>query len=180
MRVWVYSETALEPPVTAPTATAGGPLEVLMETETVRQYMVAATDEADVEAITRIGRLLAGDVDRSMGFITPSGERLDIPDPLYRALRNITASLAQDEAITLVTQSLQGEVGVDGAAAILNATQQYMVERLDEGVIPSTGEGMRRCISLRDVMLHKARLRALQREGLKELARLSQEFGLYD
>ncbi len=151
-----------------------------METETVRQYMVATTDEADVEAITRIGRLLAGDVDRRMGFITPSGERLDIPDALYDALRQLTAALAQDEALTLMSRPLHMEVTIDEAARLLNASPQYMVERLDEGIIPSTGEGVRRCISLRDVMAHKARLRALQREGLKELVRLSQEYGLYD
>lgn len=151
-----------------------------METETARQYMVAAPDEADVKAITRIGRLLAADVDRRMGFITPSGERLDIPDALYDALRELTATLAQDEALTLMSHPLRMEVTINEAARLLNATQQYVVERLDEGVIPSTGEGVRRCISLRDVMVHKARLRALQREGLKELVRLSQEFGLYD
>jgi len=155
-------------------------LELHMKTETVRQYMVAATDEADVEAITRIGRLLASDVDRRMGFITPSGERLDIPDALYDALRQLTASLAQGETLTFTSRPLYTEVTIDEAADLLSASRQYVTARLDEGSIPSTGEGVRRCIRLRDVMVHKARLRALQREGLKELVRLSQEFGLYD
>ncbi len=144
-----------------------------METETVRQYMVATTDEADVEAITRIGRLLAADGSRTMRFVAPNGERVDIPQPLYEALLQLTAALAQDEALTLMSRPLHTGVTIDEASHLLNASPQYVVERLDEGVIPSTGEGARRCISLRDVMVHKARLRALQREGLKELVRLT-------
>lgn len=150
-----------------------------METETVRQYMVAATDEADVEAITRIGRLLAGDVDRRMGFITPSGERLDIPDALYRALRDITALLAQDEAITLAARSLQGEVGVDEAAGILNTSRQGIMRLLDEGVLPYSQAGVRHCIPLRQLMIYKGRMDAQRREALNRLTQLSQEFGLY-
>jgi len=156
-------------------------LELHMKTDTVRQYLVAATDEADVEDITRIGRLLAADgSSRTMRFVAPNDERIDIPQPLYEALLQLTAALAQDEALTLMSRPLHMEVTIDEAARLLNASRQYVVERLDEGIIPSTGEGARRCISLRDVMVHKARLRALQREGLKELVRLSQEYGLYD
>src|SRR5579875_3470432 len=151
-----------------------------MDVDTVRHDTVAATDEADIQAITRIGRLLASDESHAMQFVAPNGERLDIPRPLYEALLQLTAALAQGEALTLTSRPLQMEVTIDEAADLLNASQHYVVERLDERVIPSTGEGARRCIRLQDVMIHKARLGALHREGLKELARLSQEFGLYD
>lgn len=150
-----------------------------METETLHQRTIAATDEADVKAIARIGRLLAGDVDRRMGFITPAGEHADIPQPLYDALRELTAALAQGEALTFTSRPLHAEVTIDEAADLLSASRQYVAERLGDGSIPFTGEGARRCIRLQDVMVHQARLGALHREGLRELVRLSEELGLY-
>jgi excisionase family DNA binding protein len=115
-----------------------------------------------------------------MGFITPSGECLDIPDALYRALRDITASLAQDEAITLVAQPLQGEVGVDEAAEILNTSRQGIMRLLAEDVLPYSMTGAQYCIPLRKLMIYKRRMDAQRREALTRLTQMSQEFGLYD
>ena len=151
-----------------------------MDVDTVRHDTVAATDEANAQAIARIGRFLAGDVSYAAQFIAPTGEHVHIPQPLYDALRQVTASLAQGEALTLIPCSLYDEVTIDEAATLLGVSAQSVAAKLDDGTIPSSGEGAQRCIRLRDLVAYKARLRALHKEDLSELARLSQEFGLYD
>ena len=111
-------------------------------------------------------------------FIGPQGETLDIPASLLQALRVVVADLQQGDAISIMT--LHQALTTQEAAEILNVSRPYLIKILEEGAMPYTKVGTHRRIRLNDVLAYKKVRNIREREGLTELAQISQEFGLYD
>ncbi len=64
------------------------------------------------------------------------------------------------------------------AADILNIDTTSLVQLLDEGIIPSTGEGSHRSVHPDDLLAHKEGRSAIRRAALRELTQLSQQAGM--
>ena len=111
-------------------------------------------------------------------FLGPQGETLDIPMSLLQALRVVVADLQQGDAVSIMT--LPQALTTQEAAEMLNVSRPYLIKILEEGAMPYTKVGTHRRIRLSDVLAYKAVRHIREREGLAELTRLSQEFGLYD
>jgi excisionase family DNA binding protein len=95
-----------------------------------------------------------------------------------RVLTEAARVLARGDAVAVVP--LQQELTTQGAADLLNVSRQYLVRLLDQGTIPCHKVGTHRRIAVGDLLRYK-RQRDLERQhGLAELARLSQELGLYE
>jgi excisionase family DNA binding protein len=72
------------------------------------------------------------------------------------------------------------EVTTQQAADLLNVSRQYLVRLLDEGRIPFRKTGKHRRLRIEDVLAFKEERDKNRRAGLRELSRLTQDFGGYD
>ncbi|HWE34926.1 MAG TPA: helix-turn-helix domain-containing protein [Isosphaeraceae bacterium] len=106
-----------------------------------------------------------------------AGEFLDLPGPAVRLLSEILAEMARGHAVALV--SADSELTIQEAADYLNVSRPYLVGLLERGEIPSREDGERHRVVLRDLIAYKNRTDAAREEALDELARVSQELGLY-
>jgi excisionase family DNA binding protein len=106
-------------------------------------------------------------------------DAVELPETAWRLLRVIARSLARGEAVKVV--SFQPMLSAFGIADLLNVSIAHAEQLLDEGELPFVRtETNDRRVRFQDVMTYKVRRDAERREALTELARLSQELGLYD
>ncbi len=69
---------------------------------------------------------------------------------------------------------------IEEAADVLNVDRTYLVQLLDTHKLPSRGEGEQRCIARDDLFDYKQARDILRRMYLRDLTRLSIEYGLDD
>ena len=69
---------------------------------------------------------------------------------------------------------------IQEAADVLNVEREYLVQLLDTHKLPSRGAGEQRCIARDDLFDYKQARDILRRMYLRDLTRLSIEYGLDD
>jgi len=77
-------------------------------------------------------------------------------------------------------QEQQEMFTIEEAADILNVDRAYLVQLLDTHKLPARGEGEQRCIARDDLFDYKQACDILRRMYLRNLTRLSIEYGLDD
>jgi excisionase family DNA binding protein len=82
-----------------------------------------------------------------------------------------TMFFVRDEEEVLTTQE---------AANMLHVSRPYLIKLLEKGEIPFTKVGLHRRVRSHDVIEYLKRREEKEEEGLRKLAQLSQEYGLYD
>ena len=141
----------------------------------IEQGPIAAS-ENEQPALRKIDRILEKSTQSPM-LVGPDGEQIPLPPTLFRVLKRIVAHLTRGQAVTIIP--INKEVTTQEAADILNISRPYLVKLLEEGKIPFNSVGTHRRIPLNDLLAYKKRRDEERAEGLRELARLSQEYGLY-
>lgn len=131
--------------------------------------------EDERSALQAIDQIIATS-DR-LQLVGSQGETLTMPASLLDALRQVVEHLDQGDAVTIVPS--HKELTTQEAANLLNISRPYMIKLLETGVLPFTKVGKHRRVRLRDVLTYQATREQHERQGLAELARLSQEVG-YD
>ena len=111
-------------------------------------------------------------------LIAPDGEAIDLPKAVYDILTQVVQAMSQGLAVAVMPLHL--ELTTQEAADLLNVSRQYFVQLLDQGAIPFTKTGTHRRVRFGDVMAYKDIRDQQRREGLRRLARLSDELGMYD
>lgn len=111
-------------------------------------------------------------------FIGPDGQTVPIPQTIIELLRQSVEHLMQGDYVQV--KSVSNTLTMQQAADILNVSRHFMKRLLDQGEVPVISSGTRRRVRLEDVLRYKEQRDAKERQGLVELARLSQEMGLYD
>ncbi|HEX5415071.1 MAG TPA: helix-turn-helix domain-containing protein [Chloroflexota bacterium] len=109
-------------------------------------------------------------------LLGPDNERIELPEPVFRVLRQIVPHLLQGHALTIVP--IHKELSTQEAADTLNVSRPFLIGLLERGEIPFIRTGKHRRIRFGDLMAYKAKRDANRRETLDRLSRLSQEFGL--
>jgi excisionase family DNA binding protein len=66
------------------------------------------------------------------------------------------------------------------AADFLYVSRPYVIKLLDEGKLPYSMTGTHRRVLFEDLVSYKAEMKAIQRAGIEEIIRISEEAGLYD
>ncbi|NOY94199.1 MAG: helix-turn-helix domain-containing protein [Deltaproteobacteria bacterium] len=111
-------------------------------------------------------------------LVSPTGEVIELPESVFFLLERIIEVLARGDAITVVP--VGKELTTQQAANILNVSRQYLVRLLDDGRIPCRKTGTHRRVRMEDLLAYKRQRDLERREGLRELTRMTEEFGGYD
>ena len=111
-------------------------------------------------------------------LVGPAGESIPLPESVFYVLERVAEVMARGDSITVVP--VGREVTTQQAADLLNVSRQYLVRLLDEGRIPFRKTGNHRRLRIEDVLRFKEMRDKDRRAGLRELSRMTQEFGGYD
>jgi excisionase family DNA binding protein len=144
---------------------------------TVREGEPIVAAESEQLVLNRIEGVLE-DVQRVPKLIGPQGEEIELPQSVFRVLRQLVYHLAHGRAVTVVP--VNKELTTQEAADMLNVSRPYLIKLLEQGEIPFTKTGTHRRIRFSDLIEYKQRRDAERGRGLAELTQLSQELGLYD
>ena len=111
-------------------------------------------------------------------LVGPGGEAISIPESVFCVLERVAEVMARGDSVTVVT--VGKEVTTQQAADLLGVSRQYLVRLLDEERIPFRKTGKHRRLRVEDVLSFKEQRDKDRRAGLRELSRLTQDFGGYE
>jgi excisionase family DNA binding protein len=106
-------------------------------------------------------------------LLSPDGERIDIPDSAFEALRIIIEAMANGQPIPLVPHDK--ELTSQEAADILHVSRPHLIKLLERGDLPFHRVGTHRRVRIDDVLAYRDRRDAERKAALDEVARLSEE-----
>ena len=147
-----------------------------MTTKRAERGLISATEEERAE-IRRISRALADEPGRAK-LVSPKGDKILVPGPLFEVLERAAESLTHGEAVAIIP--IHKQLTTNQAAELLNVSRQYLVRLLDDEKIPFSRTGTHRRIRFGDLMDFKQQRDEMRRQALSEMTRRSQEAGLYD
>ncbi|WP_155893132.1 helix-turn-helix domain-containing protein [Cystobacter fuscus] len=110
-------------------------------------------------------------------LIGPTHESALIPTDVLMLLKQLLATLASEEAVTVMP--VHKELTTQEAANLLNVSRQYLVQLLDEGKIPFHRTGTHRRLYSKDVLEFRARRKKERRAQLDAMSEETQEAGGY-
>ncbi len=108
----------------------------------------------------------------------PDTEPLELPESLYRALRDAAHILRQGVAV--VISPLQRRLSTTEAGDLLGVSRQYLTRLIDKGEIPCDRTGRHRRLKLTDILDYKRRRDEARGAFLDDLTAESAEAGYYD
>ena len=138
-------------------------------------------DQQDKQALQGVQEMLshvAIDPQRSAYLVGPDNERIRVPEPLFRILRQAASMLSRGQRITLAP--ISKELSTQEAADLLRVSRPYLIKLLDEGLIAFTKTGRNRRVMFGDVVKYMNQRDNERRERLRNLIRQSEKMGLYD
>lgn len=139
----------------------------------------AAEIEAARQALRALCRL-ERDGDTLLRVEVPGGKKpvtALVPQSAFDAFLKILQQMSSGEDVMVFRQD--AELTSQQAANILNVSRPYLNKLLEEGEIPFRKVGRHRRIQAMDVLEYKQQAYKKSGEALDELARLSEELGLY-
>jgi excisionase family DNA binding protein len=115
---------------------------------------------------------------RASDLVLADGTRLPLPEPIAEVLSEVASALAQGQAVTVAPQHTT--LTTQQAADLLGVSRPTLVKLLEAGELPYTQPGRHRRVRLTDLLAYRERIRTERKEGLDELARISDDAGLYE
>lgn len=132
------------------------------------------------ESIERLAPVFAAGAEGAFRIrISPGGgpeETVSIPASAVRLLSDILAQMAQGNAVAVIP--VHAELTTQQAADILNVSRPFLIEQLEDGVIPFRKVGTHRRVLLSDVMRYKQTMDRNRLKALDELTAQAQELGM--
>lgn len=111
-------------------------------------------------------------------LISPSGERIDLPQPLYELLVKIVSDVEQGNVITLLPENQ--ELTTQAAANFLGISRPFLIRLLEDGKIPFRKVGTHRRVAFEHLLKYSQERAATRKTSLNDLTRKVQEAGVYD
>ena len=105
-----------------------------------------------------------------------SAESIAIPVSAFRLLNDILVEMAQGNAVTLVP--VHAELTTRQAADMLHVSRPFLIQQLEQGLIPFRKVGTHRRVLFRDVLAYQQKMHQQSLQTLEELSAIDQELGL--
>lgn len=139
-----------------------------------------ANEEAEVIDFVAAIRARGMDAPQATARLVSSDgrESLEIPDPLFRALKFVAEQMAAGRGVTLVPMGKL--LTTYEAAKLLGVSRPTLIKLLERDEIAFTKVGRHRRIKLTDVLGYQRRLAGIRSEALQEMADIAREDGLYE
>lgn len=102
----------------------------------------------------------------------------DLPAPVREALADVLHRFARGEAVVIGSAATLLTTGQ--AASMLGMSRTYLVQKIDAGELQCEFVGTHRRIRLGEALRYGEAFRAQRRKALDEVAKISNEAGLYD
>ncbi len=135
---------------------------------------VTAEEEAAVRALAALARRS----ELPAMLLGPDEQQLELPPSVRRLLGRLVVELADGHAVSITTH--RADLTTQEAADLLNVSRPFLVKLLEVGKIPFYRVGNRRRVRLSDALAYRERRNRAREAVLTELARESQELGLYE
>jgi excisionase family DNA binding protein len=132
---------------------------------------LAESEEAQIRELNRMLQL------GSPALIGADGERLELPDAVYRLLKDIARNMQSGRAIVLIPENQQ--LTTQRAADLLGVSRPHLIKLLEAGALPYHKAGSHRRIYLKDLVDYQKRRDAERKAALDSIAREAFESGLY-
>lgn len=110
--------------------------------------------------------------------LKPDQQSLHIPEKAMKLLISILNSMAEGKDTAVL--SAETYLTTQEAADYMKMSRPHLVQILEAGDIPFIKVGSHRRVKFSDLVAFDKKLRREQQKGLKEMARMDQEEGLYD
>lgn len=141
----------------------------------------APEERARVDAFARVVRDLVSHVSGqtpALRLVCAGDESIEIPPSMLHVLGQVAEVMARGDAVAVLP--VCQEITTQQAADLLNVSRQYLIRLLDEGRIPFRRTGKHRRLRVSDVLSYKSARDQDRRAGLRELSRLTEDFGGYE
>jgi excisionase family DNA binding protein len=114
---------------------------------------------------------------RRPALVCASGERLELPQPIFDLLVNILRSIKERRAVVMLPED--EAFTTQAAADYLGMSRPYLIGLLEKGNIPFHHVGSHRRVLFRDLMNYEGQRDSTRREGMSRLLQKVQAEG-YD
>ena len=114
----------------------------------------------------------------SAALVSSNGERIELPNTVYKILRKVVTLMAHGQAVTLVPDNQA--VTTQRAADLLGMSRPFFVKLLETGAMAYHRIGNQRRVYLRDVLAYSQKRDEERQAALDRLSRAAVEAGLYD
>jgi excisionase family DNA binding protein len=111
-------------------------------------------------------------------LVSSTGERIELPNTVYKILRKVVTLMAHGQAVTLVPDNQA--VTTQRAADLLGMSRPFFVKLLETGAMAYHRIGNQRRVYLRDVLAYAKKRDEERQAALDRLSRAAVEAGLYD
>jgi excisionase family DNA binding protein len=143
---------------------------VLLEQQTV----LPPAPDHDRDALDRLAAVLTSHQTRGQAaLVGPDGDRIELPDEVYEALRQVVAALQGGYAVTLAPHTTK--LTTQQAADLLNISRPTLVGILERGEIAFEKVGRHRRVMLSDVLDYQQRAKQKRQDTLRELTQEAEE-----
>ncbi|HTV83574.1 MAG TPA: excisionase family DNA-binding protein [Acidobacteriaceae bacterium] len=103
---------------------------------------------------------------------------VELPDAVYELLLRILDGMHQGKAISIVP--VLQDLTTQQAAALLGVSRPFVVKLLESGALSFHLTGTHRRVHLKDLLAYKEHRDRERREALDQMARETEDLGLYD
>ncbi|MGH3734180.1 MAG: helix-turn-helix domain-containing protein [Micromonosporaceae bacterium] len=125
------------------------------------------------EGVAEVYDFIAAHEARGRGSVTPryflagatAGDRVELPEEMYRLLRQVAEALQRGLAVTVAPVAKQ--ITTQQAADLLGVSRPTVIKLLDEGKIAFERAGTHRRIRLKDLLEYRERRRSAQYAALE-------------
>ena len=111
-------------------------------------------------------------------LVSSTGERIELPNTVYKILRRVVTLMVHGQAVTLIPDNQA--VTTQRAADLLGMSRPFFVKLLETGAMAYHRIGNQRRVYLRDVLAYAQKRDEGRQAALDRLSRAAVEAGLYD
>ena len=121
-------------------------------------------ETADVILLERLLEGTAG----IPALVGPDGQKVQLPEPVFRVLACVLRKMAQGNAVAVVP--VHHELTTQEAADLLNVSRPFLVRLLEQDHIPFHRTGTHRRVRFQDLMAYRQQRDGVRAAALDELA----------